>query len=871
MSEIFMQEKPLTPLMQQYFALKAAHPDTILLFQVGDFYELFFEDAKTAASILGIALTQRGSHAGEPIPLCGVPVHVRDHYLTKLVKAGFKVALCDQLDEPRPGKLVERGITQVLTPGTLTDAKLLDEKSASYLAVFHETESSWTLMCAELLTGQLFVIPFQDKAMSSLEAELMRWMPDEIVLHKNSSHSLVSFLQRQGFMLSFQGEPSAQDSADAHVWITKRMQEPTTSESFHGGVALLYTYLKRTQEHALCVLKQVVTHRPEEYLLIDAATQRNLELVKNCQDGSAKHTLFEVLDRAVTPMGSRMLKKWILRPLYNKKSIEERHDAVEVLVDDHALKTELRVALKSLGDLERIVGRIALRRAHLHDYQALYRALIVLPQLKNLMVTAASHGSTRVWRSLEMQLGDYSEVTSLLARSINDDTSSEWFIKKGYHAELDRLRLLLEEGAFAVATFEQREQEKTGIGSLKVKFNQVHGYGIEVTKPNLHLVPTNYLRIQMLANRERFTTQELKDLEYDLKRARSDSIQVEKELYEVLKQEIERYLPVLKKCAYALAYADTIGTLAEVAYAQHYVRPRMLIEQEIRIQEGRHPVVETRLKERFIPNNVSLTHDQRLWIITGPNMGGKSTFLRQVALISIMAQTGSFVPAAQAELAMVDRVFTRIGASDNVAEGKSTFLVEMEETALICAQATKKSLVILDEVGRGTSTFDGLAIAQAVVEYLYTSLQTRCLFATHYHELTTLCKEMPGIKSYYAASMKVDRTMVLLHKILPGVADGSFGLEVAALARVPDEVVARAREIVGFLTLAEQAKVSPDSDLSLIMDFKALQLRNQQLEAYIALLAQEHEKGQYRASKLAELDYDNLTPKQALDILWQLR
>lgn len=861
-----MQEKPLTPLMQQYFSLKAAYPDTILLFQVGDFYELFFEDAQTAASVLGIALTKRGSHGGEPIPLCGVPIHVRDHYLTKLVKAGFKVALCDQLEEPRPGKLVERGITQVLTPGTLTDTKLLEEKSASYLGVFYATENSWTLLCAELLTGQLFVTLFTERTFNALEAELTRFMPDEIVVLK-TVNSLESFFQKQGFVVSTQDMPTAQEQFDAQGWVAQRLNEPIPSESFKGAIGLLYTYLIRNHEQGLHELKQIVFYRPEDYLLIDAATQRNLELVKNNQDGTFKHTLFAILDKAVTPMGSRMLKKWILRPLISKKHIEERQDAIETLVKDHSGKTELRTALKSLGDLERTIGRIALRRAHLYDYQALRAALLVVPQVRNQIVKIAS---SSLWRSLISQIGDYAEVTALLSGSINDDTSSDWLIKKGYNHELDHLRALVAQGAQAVAAFEQREQERTGISSLKVKYNQVHGYGIEITKPNLHLVPSDYLRIQTLANRERFTTQELKNLEYDLKRARADSVQVEKDLYEKVKQQVEQHSAQLKKGIFALAYADCLQALAESAYVYGYCKPQ-ITEHTIRISEGRHPVVETRLKERFITNSVELTDDASLWIITGPNMGGKSTFLRQVALICIMAQIGSFVPAAEAHLAIIDRVFTRIGASDNVAEGKSTFLVEMEETALICAHATKQSLVILDEVGRGTSTFDGLAIAQAVVEHLHTTVKARCLFATHYHELTLLCTTMPGIKPFYAASMKVDQNMVLLHKILPGVADGSFGLEVAALAKVPPSIVQRAREIVAELTILESAKMHVPHNTVAHKDVQALRLRNQELEVYIAQLMKERDKEAYLAAHLTELDYDNLTPKQALDLLWEFK
>ncbi len=850
------QAKSVTPLMRQYFDIKAQYPDTILLFQVGDFYELFFDDATKAAAILGIALTSRGKHEGEPIALCGVPLHVVDLYVSKLVRAGFKVALCDQLEAATPGKVVERGVTQVLTPATLTDMKLLDEKSASYLCIFFPTQTSWALLFVELLTGQLFVTLFSTLSVVALDAELNRFMPDEIVVPATKlGMNFGTQFQQQGYAVS-QEQYSAQHDAEAQDWFKKQFPQadsgPRTdgvTNGFSGALTILYRYLKRNNEQGLAEIKHLSLYKPEDYLMLDAGTQRNLELVKNAQNGTVAHTLFSVLDKAVTPMGSRMIKKWLLRPFIKKASIEERLHAVELLVRNHGMKNELRAQLQGIGDLERIVGRIALKRAQVHDYRALVKALAVVPGIKKLLASNES----RLLASLSAKMGDFTALEDLLQESLSDDTSTDWLVKQGFDSRLDRLRTLVSQGAQQIIALETQERQKTGINSLKIRYNQVHGYGIEITNTHAHLVPEQYIRVQTLANRERFTMQELKNLEHDLTKARSEIVQVEKEVFERIKGQVETYIPALKKLASALAYLDGLGSLAQVAYAQRYVRPTFNDDHILSVTEGRHPVVEMRLNTGFIPNDVHLADDASLWLVTGPNMGGKSTFLRQVALITLMAQMGSFVPATSANLALVDRIFTRIGAADNVAEGKSTFLVEMEETALICTQATKQSLIILDEVGRGTSTFDGLALAQAVVEYIYTQLKARCLFATHYHELTVLSEQHAGIRPYYAASMKAQQGILLLHKIMPGIADGSFGLEVATLAQLPEPIIVRARQILKQLdhapVLSKRSFEQVDSDTSMSSSGR----------------------GQEVMDELAKIDSEQITAKQALDVIWRLK
>lgn len=878
----------LTPLMKQYFEIKSKYPDTILLFQVGDFYELFYEDARLAASFLGIALTARGTDlSGEPIPLCGVPIHVLDHYLTKLVKGGFKVAICDQLELPKPGKVVDRGVTQVLTPGTLTDSKLLDSKSASYLSIFFPTQDNIALLFIEILTGQIFITTINNNSKELIFAELARFMPDEIVIPdtKIAKDNILN-LQRQGYIVSIEEFKPHFDNLEnqAIEWFNNQFnnQNININDSLKLAIILLFGYLKRNNERSLNNFKQLFTYNPEDFLCLDASTQKNLELVKNTQDATSSNTLFAILDQAVTPMGSRTLKKWILRPLIKREAIEQRLDAVDYLVNSVIIKDKLRNILSQFGDIERIIGRISLSRAQLHDYVNLQKALLLLPEINSLLEYLIAQS---LFESIQNKISDFSDLINLIEISLNQDNNKEWLIKPGYNAELDRLRSLITNANQAILELEKKEQEATKINSLKIRYNGAYGYAIEITNTHKDLVPEHYIRTQTLTNRERYTTQELKDLEHDINRAQNEISLLEKEIFESVKKEIENYISSLKKLSFGISYLDAIIALAQVAYLNSYTKPKFSDTKKLEIIDGRHPVVEKQLGSKFIPNTISLSQEQSLWIITGPNMGGKSTFLRQVALITIMAQIGSFVPAKSAELSIVDRIFTRIGAADNVAQGKSTFLVEMEETALICNQATANSLVILDEVGRGTSTFDGLAIAQAVVEYIYEHIKTFCLFATHYHELTLLSQKFSSIVTYYAASTKSPDGIILLHKILPGVADGSFGLEVAKLANLPQDLIKRATNILKDLEEKENniklfsgANKFDITENNLVNNIKKLEqeiqeikLRKNELEAYISQKEQSNKKEHILAARIEELDVEQITAKQALDVLWQLK
>jgi len=863
----------LTPLMKQYFAIRVNYPDALLFFQVGDFYELFFEDAKTAAAFLGIALTKRGKINGEPIPLCGVPVHALDHYVTKLIKGGFKVALCDQLEEPKPGKLVDRGVTQVLTPGTLTDSKLLDEKSASYLFSFFPLQDSWGLLFGELLTAQLIATVLPATSDKTLEQELVRFLPDEIVIpHSKPGKVFESQFKKWGYYTSVIDTPAA-DSPQAQAaqeWITKVTSSDATisqHESLHKALEQFHTYVARSQNAALDQFSKVYFYQPDEFLMIDPATVRNLDMVKNANDGSRKNTLYQLLDRAVTPMGSRMLKKWLLRPLVRQESIEKRLDAVQQSVTDPAFLYRVIKQLQSIGDIERVIGRIALRRATFHDYSMLCQALQSIPQLAAIIQEKAH---IQLWGLfLHHGLSDhaFAIIAQLLSAAINDDSTKEWIIKAGFDLKLDQMRVLINDANNAILAMEQREQAATGIGSLKIRYNNMQGYYIEITKTHLNSVPAHYIRQQTLVGKERYMTPELQQLQLEIQRAHANITHHEKEVFEHIKLQVYAVLKPLRQLAQSVAHIDAIIGLSQMAYDYGFIRPQFNSEQIIQITQGRHPVVQVQLNQRFIPNDISLTDAESLWIITGPNMGGKSTFLRQTALLCIMAHIGSYVPAQSANIALLDRIFTRIGAGDNLAEGKSTFLVEMEETAAICTMATRKSLVILDEVGRGTSTFDGLAIAQAVVEYLYTTVRARCLFATHYHELALLPEQYPGIVSYYAASKKTSSGIVFLYKIIKGIADGSFGVEVAKLAQLPHSIIKRSEEILSGLTALEMNKMYNGSEQT--ADMQLIQ-ENKQLRNELAQL-QDQLHSVKPAISIDDIDFDNLSPKKAFDLLWKLK
>lgn len=853
--------------MQQYFDIKAQHSDSLLLFQVGDFYELFFDDAKTAASLLAITLTKRGKNKGEDIPLCGIPVHALNHYLTKLIKAGYRVALCEQLTKPQPGTVVERGVTRVFTPATLTETAMLDEKAASYLLSFFPGDNEWGLLFGELLTAQLFATTIPIGSTRMIESELIRFIPDEIIISKanNPSH-FASYFKKLGYYATPVDYAMNDDIAGpdlAQTWMTQQFCSKTQAllqnrSVISDSLTLFFRYLKKNQEKALDQFKSVHFYEPDDFVILDPSTQKNLELIKNNTDGGRKNTLLEVLDKAKTAMGSRTIKKWIQRPLVQKSSIIQRHEVVNLLKTDIALNQRLDALLSNLADIERIIGRIALKRAQLNDYCALKQSLQYIPEIKGIIQQA---GHIRLLQTIHDRIANFETLYQLLECGISDDPSSDHMVKTGYDHELDRLRKLLNNSHDEILRLEQAEITRTGIPSLKIGFNNISGYYIEITNTHREKIPDYFQHQQTLANRQRFTTQSLKELERDLSKAQNELNDIEKRVFERIKNEVEQFLTPLRHCAQSIAMLDALFGFARAAYEFRYCRPTFNDHRSIHVAQGRHPMVEQASNATFTPNDITLTDEQSTWLITGPNMGGKSTYLRQTALMCLMAQCGSFVPADAADLFVIDRVFTRIGSGDNLAEGKSTFLVEMEETATICTQATKNSLVILDEVGRGTSTYDGMALAQAIIEHIHLTIKARCLFATHYHELTHLAQRHIGIVNYHTSCKRMNDAVIFLHKIKPGVAEGSFGLAVAHLAQLPQAIIRRAKVILDSMDqrpiLQQQLLFTPAVHVQ--RDASKNKILESQLASCNSIL-----------NELKALDCSNLTPKQAFDILWKI-
>jgi DNA mismatch repair protein MutS len=853
----------ITPLMEQYFRFKAQHPDALLFFQVGDFYELFFDDAKTVSRHLALTLTKRGKNKGEDIPLCGVPVHAINHYLTKLIKSGFRIALCEQTSKPQPGTLVERNVTRVFTPATLTDSAMLEEKSASYMLSCFPTKDSWGLVFGELLTAQLFATVIPANAGRMLETELTRFFPDEVLLPRTKEAApLAGHFKQQGYYTTFV-DCAPTDTAGTPIptaWFAsqfnpKMQQELSTNQPLAQSLSTLYWYLHKNQSGALEQFKHIQLYEPDDFVILDSATQKNLELLQNSQDTGRKNTLFAVLDHAQTSMGSRTIKKWLQRPLVQKSAIEQRHELIAALIKQLDVFSSLKDLLKDIADLERIIGRIALRRGLVHDYIALKTSLALTPAIKELLTERLA---VPLAGALAQRIGDLSALHQLLDCSINDDTAHPHTIKRGYDHQLDHLYDLLKNGKKAFLDLECAEITRTGINSLKVGYNNITGYYLEITNANSDRIPDDYEHLQTLSNRKRFVTPALKALEQDLFKAQNELTSIENNVFDRVKRDVETFLTPLRQLAQSIAYLDALFGFATAAYENGYVQPTFNDQRIIDIKQGRHPVVEQSISSHFEPNDARIDDAQSTWVITGPNMGGKSTYLRQVALSCIMAQCGSFVPAAAASLPLLDRIFTRIGSGDNVAEGKSTFLVEMEETATICTQATKNSLVILDEVGRGTSTYDGIALAQAILEYLHTTVKARCLFATHYHELTTLPNNFKVIVNYHLGCKRINDAIIFLHKILPGPTEGSFGLNVARLAQLPENIINRAGDILQTLNTSNTTIQiqQPENTLGLQAAIKKI----------------ENECSTYKLAfhKLTALDRNNLTPKQAFDLVWEL-
>src|SRR5579862_5734963 len=808
-----MSNEPSTPLMRQYHGIKQQVPNALLMFRLGDFYELFYDDAVTAARELEITLTARNKEKGQPIPMCGVPYHASENYIARLIQKGYRVAICDQMEVPSAAaKLVKREVTRVVTPGTAMNAQVLRSHENNYLAAVMSSNGRAGVAHVDISTGEFRA--------TEIDAVEIRAALETL----NAREALVP----EGAADSF---PCLKTAVDAWVFAPDYAAR-SLCDHFHllaldgcgleshplatGAAAAILHYLRDTQRSALDHLERPSFYDRADALILDATTVRNLELVEPLFAGESKEsTLLHVLDRTRTGMGGRLLRRRLLAPSLEVAEIEERLHAVQELHASAILRAELGKNLGSILDLERLLSKIALSSAGPRDLAALARSLAVVPELKRRV----ADGRAARLLDIASRLDEVAEVRDPVLNALADEPpvnlNDTGAIRDGYDARLDELRDISRNSKTYLAQIEQRERARTGIASLKVRFNNVFGYYIEITKSNQHLAPADYERKQTLVNAERFTTPELKVLEVKILEAEEKILALEREIFEQLRGLTASHAARIKATAAAIAELDVTAALAEVAAEGRYTRPRFSESGELRVVAGRHPVIEKlteRDAQRFIPNDLYFHPETEfIAVITGPNMGGKSTYLRQAALLVILAQLGSFVPAESALLPIADRVFTRIGAADNLARGRSTFMVEMTETAVILNTATSRSLIVLDEIGRGTATYDGLALAWAVVEHIHQRIRARTLFATHYHELTELADQMPGIRNLHVSVKEAGDQIIFLRKVEPGRADRSYGIEVARLAGLPVAVVERAREI---LALHERSEIAVTEELT---------------------------------------------------------
>ena len=879
--------EPSTPLMRQYAAVKKEHPNALVFFRLGDFYELFFEDAVVASRELQITLTSRNKEKGIAIPMCGVPYHSAENYIAKLIRKGFKVAICEQMENPRIAKkLVKREVTRVLTPGTAADVHLGSEEN-NFLACVVRAGSAVGFAALDLSTGEFRATEFQgDDAERRVREELLVLRPREVLFA--SSLPLFDQPRPRASAPAAASAPRIASLENAS-WAETPLEDWVFSPDYaipqvenHFGVlslegfglanrsaaataagAILH-YVRTTQRGSLDHVDRIGFYERQNCLVLDAVTVRNLELIEPLFSGAGEGaTLFRCLDCTVTPMGKRLLRAWMLRPSIDLAEIKQRHDAVEGMVQDLVGREELRRSMEGILDLERLLSRVTLETANPRDLLALASSLAKLPALRS----ALSRFPAQRLQALHAQCDELADLRTRIATSLEDEPpltlADGGVMRAGVDASLDELRGLSRNSKQYIAQIEQRERQRTGIGSLKVKFNSVFGYYLEISKANLHLAPADYERKQTLVNAERFTTPELKEYEAKVLDAQEKMVEIERRLFAELRSAIAAEARRIRQTALALAEIDVLAAFAALAANRNYCRPALDDSGDIEIVEGRHPVIEqmeiTGSSDRFVPNDLFLngtTHS--ILIITGPNMGGKSTYLRQAALIALMAQMGAFVPARSARLGLVDRIFTRIGAADNLARGRSTFMVEMTETAAILNTATPRSLILLDEVGRGTATYDGLAIAWAAIEYIHANTRAKTLFATHYHELTELADRLSGVKNFHVGVKESGGGIVFLRKVEEGAADKSYGIEVAKLAGLPVDVVNRAREVLAEHENAERSAVSH------LAHDATREPGPMQLTIFTPL-------SQKIVDRIKETDLNRLSPLEALNLLHELK
>jgi len=847
-----IESSPHTPMMQQYLRIKADHPNTLLFYRMGDFYEMFYDDAKKASKILDITLTARGKSGGNPIPMCGIPYHAADNYLARLIKRGESVAICEQTSKPGEGKgPVNREVMRIVTPGTITEEALLDERKDNLLICIHHSNNAFGVATLNITSGRFTVFEIEHKA--QLYAELERLQPVEVLLSEDDAlhDELKSTLSKT---VSVRQQPPWWFDLDSASRLLNA-QFKTRDLSGFGcddlvaaimAAGCLLQYTQDTQRAALPHISGLHVENTDDVIVLDTASRRNLEIEMNISGGT-ENTLASVIDRTTTSMGSRCLRRWLHSPLRNHQLLTQRHQAIGELLNNQ-LTPDIQFCLNSIGDIERIMSRLALLSTRPRDLETLKNSLTVLPELQTLLQQCHA--------PLTQQLSDnittHPQLVDLLSAAICENppvlTRDGGFIAAGYNAELDELRALSKNANAFLEELEIREREETGIKTLKVSYNRVHGYYIEISRLQSENVPAYYTRKQTLKTTERFITDELKQYEDKVLSAKERSLALEKSIYDDLLAELQNYLQALKNCAQGIAELDSICCLSERAQSLDYHCPELTDKPGIHIKQGRHAVVERVCNDHFVPNDTLLSDTKRMSIITGPNMGGKSTYMRQTALIVLLAYIGSYVPAESAIIGPIDRIYTRIGASDDLASGRSTFMVEMTEAANILNNATENSLVLMDEIGRGTSTFDGLSLAWACAHHLSVVNKSYTLFATHYFEITALPDEIRGINNIHINAVEHGDKIVFLHSVKPGPANQSYGLQVAQLAGVPNQVIKRAKS-------------------------KLVELENQSVD-------NQSDSGQFEMfsdrshpviDRLEELDVNQLSPRDALDLLYSLK
>ncbi len=872
-----MKTKKLTPMLKQFIAIKEQHPDKLLLFRMGDFYETFFEDAKTASEILGITLTARNKKADDPIPLAGFPYHALDNYLDKLVKQGHKVVICEQIEDPKKAKgLVKRGITDIITPGSIIDDKFIDSVDHNYLGAIYQEQKSNIIGFAiiDASTGDFL---FTELEKDELKNELLRLKPSEIVVQDDNNEETLNSLNIEyeptiTVFDSWYFDPEEAERALLnHFGITSLEGFGAQNKLFAttaAGAAL--SYLKSLKNNDLKHIGNMRFYSIKNYMQVDDVSRRNLELIKSIRYNSSFGSLISILDETETPMGARKLRDWLLNPLLDKEKIELRLNAVQELKDNFSLTTDIRELFKTIGDLSRILGKIGTKRVNPRDAIALKNYLKTASILSDMLDEFENEFLT----TLKKNITDYSNITELINKTIMEEApiliTEGNIIKNEFNSDLDELREVSKNGKGWIAKLENEEKKKTGISSLKVNYNRVFGYYIEVTSRHKDKIPEHYIRKQTLVNSERYISPQLKEYEAKVLGAEERIKNLEYELFIDIREKLYKEIEPIQKYVEVVAIIDVLANLAQLAYKNNYAKPEFNNEGFVDIKQSRHPVIEKLLKgEEFIPNDIYLNNkDNQISLITGPNMAGKSTYLRQVGLLAIMAQMGSFIPAASANMPIFDKVFTRVGASDNLAMGQSTFLVEMLEVANILNSATPNSLILLDEIGRGTSTFDGLSLAWSIIEYIHNNpkISAKTLFATHYHELTELENILPRVKNFNIVVKEWNDKIIFLRKIERGSADQSYGIQVARLAGVPEKVIKRAKQILHNL---EEHEISPQG-LSSTAKKQLSNYHTNQLDIFDAIIEKSEEKNEILET-IKKLDVNKLTPIEAINKLSELK